>query len=94
MLILKAGKGISVHEQEVIKLQNACRRSFERFRTESKKTLNLLAEARQFPNCVETRTALITQLDQEDRAQGRYERLRRRLYTLLISPDEAERVKL
>src|SRR6478752_3602162 len=85
-------RGISV-ERTVVNLQNACRESFERLQTESKKTLDLLAQAKRSPDNLEVRTALRSQLDKEGEAQAQYERQRHLLYTLLIGPDEAERTK-
>ena len=86
-------KGSSVEETTAIKLQNACRESFERLQTESKRTLELLAQAKRLPDNLETRTALTSQLDQEGEAQAHYERQRHLLYALLIGPDEADRIK-
>jgi hypothetical protein len=57
------------------------------------KTLDLLAQAKRLPDNPETRTALSSQLDQEGEAQAQYERQRHLLYTLLIGPDEAKRIK-
>ncbi len=74
-------------------LQDKCRHSFNRLQSESEKTLNLLALVRRFPDSMESRSALILQLDNESKAQIEYEKHRRRLCALLIGSGELDKIK-
>ena len=78
----------SVEQNQFVSLQNACRRSFEQLGVESQKTLNLLALVRRFPDSVESRTALVFQLDTENRAHIEYETRRRALFSLVSANAE------
>ncbi len=75
------------------KLQDKCRKSLHRLQSESDKTFNLLALVRRFPDSMESRTALVLQLENENKAQIEYEKHRRRLCALLIGSSECEKIK-
>ena len=72
-----------MEENQFVILQNACRKSFQQLGVESQKTLNLLALVRRFPDSMESRTALVFQLDTENSAHLEYEHRRRALFALV-----------
>jgi len=76
-----------VEPKQFSKLQNKCRQSLHRLQAESEKTLNLLALVRRLPDSMESRTALVFQLNNEHKAQLLYEKHRRHLCALLIGKD-------
>jgi hypothetical protein len=82
-----------VEPRQFSKLQDKCRLSFHRLQSESEKTLNLLALLRRFPDSMESRSALVLQLQNERKAQVDYEKLKRRLSKLLLGSGELTKIK-
>ena len=85
--------GFPVDKKQLNKLQNAFRGSSQSLLAESEKTLNLLALVRRFPDNVEHRTALVFQMDREERAQIAYERQRRLLHDLILGSSDPAKIK-
>jgi len=82
-----------VEPKQFSKLQEKCRKSLHRLQSESDKILNILALVRRFPDSMESRTALVLQLENESKAQMEYEKHRRRLCALLIGSEKPEKIK-
>src|SRR5437016_5537731 len=85
--------GLPVDQKQFNKLQSACRGGFQRLRAESERTLNLLALVKRFPDNVEHRTALVFQLDREERAQAAYNRQRKRLCSLILGTRDPAKIQ-
>ena len=72
-------------QREFEQLHKSCLKSLNQFHEESRKTLNLLALARQFPGSVENRAALELQRQSESEAQADYQARLRQLVTIVTT---------
>ena len=72
-------------QREFEQLHKSCLKSLNRLNEESRKTLNLLALVRQFPESVENRAALDLQRRSESEAQTDYETRLRQLVTIVTT---------
>jgi hypothetical protein len=72
-------------QREFDQLQKSCLKSLNHLHEESRKTLNLLALARQFPGSVENRAALELQRQSEGEALADYQARVRELLTIVAA---------